>query len=370
MHKITYFPVGNADTCLITLENGKNILIDFYAVKRDEEDKEDLRADVPKLLKEILKEAKKDYIDIVAFTHLDEDHYKGFSDFFYLEHAKKYQEGERIKINELWVPAAGIIDTDLPEEAKILRSEARYRLANTKNLKVFSMPDPLQDWLKENDIDYESVKNIIIHAGGTVVSLNKENDGVEFFTHAPFSDSIDGVSIDRNNAALTFQATFFVSEVNTKLMIGSDTEWDTWVDIVKITKHYKRLDKLEWDIFDISHHSSHTGLAANKEDIPKAISEEINELFEMGEEGAKLISQSNIKQDKDAKDAPYIGAVEYYEAIAENIKGEYKITMEYPKPERPKPLVILIGKDKATIEKINTNPIDNITLRPAPIAGA
>ena len=29
MHKLTFFPLGNADCCLIDLENGKKILFDF-----------------------------------------------------------------------------------------------------------------------------------------------------------------------------------------------------------------------------------------------------------------------------------------------------------------------------------------------------
>lgn len=48
------------------------------------------------------------------------------SDFFYLEHAKKYQNGDRIKIKELWVPAAMITEEGSEDEARILQSEARF----------------------------------------------------------------------------------------------------------------------------------------------------------------------------------------------------------------------------------------------------
>jgi len=74
MHKITLFPLGNADCCRIDLEGGKKILFDF-ADTRDSEDNDDLRCDLPKVLREDLEESNRDYFDVVAFTHLDKDHF-------------------------------------------------------------------------------------------------------------------------------------------------------------------------------------------------------------------------------------------------------------------------------------------------------
>lgn len=45
MHKITFFPLGNADCCRIDLNDGRKMLFD-YAHCRDPEDKEDLRIDL------------------------------------------------------------------------------------------------------------------------------------------------------------------------------------------------------------------------------------------------------------------------------------------------------------------------------------
>jgi len=44
MHKITIFPLGNADTSLIELANGKRIFID-YADMKDSKDDGDKRID-------------------------------------------------------------------------------------------------------------------------------------------------------------------------------------------------------------------------------------------------------------------------------------------------------------------------------------
>ena len=88
MPRLTFYPIGNADCCLIDLANGKKILFDF-ADMRDPDNKDDRRCDLPKELREDLDAAKRDYYDAVAFTHLDSDHYKGASDFFRLEHDGK-----------------------------------------------------------------------------------------------------------------------------------------------------------------------------------------------------------------------------------------------------------------------------------------
>ena len=45
MHKITLFPLGNADCCRIDLECGKKVLFDF-ANSRDQEDEDDLRCEL------------------------------------------------------------------------------------------------------------------------------------------------------------------------------------------------------------------------------------------------------------------------------------------------------------------------------------
>jgi hypothetical protein len=127
MPRLTFHPIGNADCCLIDLANGKKILFDF-ADMRDPNDKDDKRCDLSKALHDDLEGAKRDYYDAVAFTHLDKDHIKRSTEFFWLEHAKQYQSDNRIKINMLWVPAAFITEEKegMDEEAKVIQKEARY----------------------------------------------------------------------------------------------------------------------------------------------------------------------------------------------------------------------------------------------------
>jgi hypothetical protein len=80
MHRLTFYPLGNADCCLIDLANGQKILFD-YADVRCEDDPEDLRIPLGEELRKNLKDANRDFFDVVAFTHLDNDHICKSSEF-------------------------------------------------------------------------------------------------------------------------------------------------------------------------------------------------------------------------------------------------------------------------------------------------
>src|SRR6185295_13827190 len=113
-----------------------------------------------------LKKVNRDYFDVVAFTHLDRDHFCGATEFFHFEHAKKYQGNGRIKIDVMWVPAA-VITEEGPEdtEARIIQKEARHRFKDGKGIRVFSRPERLGDWCKENGVSLDERRHLITDAG-------------------------------------------------------------------------------------------------------------------------------------------------------------------------------------------------------------
>lgn len=114
-HKVVFYPVGNGDTSQVVLDNGRRILFDFCH-KDKAEDASTPEIDLKKRLCDELREAKRDDFDVVAFTHADKDHIQGCTDFFWLQHAKKYQGDGRIKIKELWVPAAMLLEEACRDE--------------------------------------------------------------------------------------------------------------------------------------------------------------------------------------------------------------------------------------------------------------
>ncbi|MFN5623859.1 MAG: hypothetical protein ACK5DM_07925, partial [Planctomyces sp.] len=281
MPKLTFFPLGNADTTLIELTGGEKILVD-YANRRSADDKEDKRIDLPAELRKSL--GTSSYFDVVAFTHLDQDHYDGTSDFFFLEHDKAYQKKvdnkDRIKINTLWVPAAVITEDLKEEESKVVQAEARYRLKQGKGIRVFSSPNRLEDWLKENGLKLKDVEHLIVDAGTTAPEFNLEDHGVEFFIHSPFATRQDENELEcRNDDALVMQATFKVNEETNKVLLFADINYEVIDDIVKQTKHHDNEERLEWDVFKISHHCSYTAIGPDKGDDQTEPSENVNWLF-------------------------------------------------------------------------------------------
>ena len=369
MHKLTFYPLGNADCCLIDLENGQKILFD-YADVGDSDDDDDLRIDLPEKLREDLEEAEKDSYDVVAFTHADEDHIKGFSEFFYLEYAQKYQDDDRIKIDTLWVPAAIILETSpSTDDHRILRQEARHRLKEGEGIRVFSKPELLEDWLKEQGLELKDREDLITNAGQTIPGYSKSSEGIEFFVHAPFSESIDEEEIERNKASLVVQATFKIEDEETQLIMGADINHEVWTDIVRVTQHYNRNDRLKWDVFKISHHCSYKSLSDTKGKTKTTPVSKVKWLFEQGQEKAILVSTSDPIPAGDTTQPPHRQAANYYKDVAKDIDGEFKVTMEHPKKSAPELLVITIDSSKATIEERSLSAATLITSQSAPRAG-
>ena len=115
MTKITFYPLGNADTTLVQLQDERAILIDYCHKEEG--------FDLKEALKTYLKDSEKNDFDIVAFTHADKDHVSGMEDFFWLEYAKQYQSKERPKVKELWVPAVMVTEPGLSGSAAVIQKE-------------------------------------------------------------------------------------------------------------------------------------------------------------------------------------------------------------------------------------------------------
>ena len=71
MAKLIFHPVGNADSTLIHLDDGRLILKDYFKVEPTDGDK---RVDVEKELRDYLKDQDRDDLDVTAFSHADDDH--------------------------------------------------------------------------------------------------------------------------------------------------------------------------------------------------------------------------------------------------------------------------------------------------------
>ena len=382
MPRLTFFPLGNADCCLIDLANGKKILFDF-ADKRDLNDKQDKRCDLPQELRADLKAADRDYFDAVAITHLDNDHYRGASEFFWLEHAGKYQGKDRIRINMLWVPAAVLTEdpkTLKDDEARILQKEAQHRFKNGERIRVFSRPERLAEWCERNGVDLKARKDCITNAGWPAPDFSLLRDGVEFFVHSPFAYRLDESNLeDRNSDSIVMQAKFLVGQIETKVLLMADTVQERLSDIVDITKSHGREHRLAWDVAKLPHHCSYLSLAEpGEKGTDKTVPlDNIRWLYEeQRQPGGIVVSTSwpiptKGSTEDECNDPPHRQAAAYYkEDVVDSSDSEFLVTMSHPSEASPKPLVIDIDGTKATVRKRAVTAAIVATSRSAPRAGS
>ena len=370
MHTLTFFPLGNADCTRIELANGKSLLVD-YANMRCKDDPDDRRCNLPELLWDRLRAMGQDYYDVVVYTHLDNDHVCGSPDLFYFEHAAKYQTEGRVKIRELWVPAAAITEEGCEDEARVIRAEARYRFREGRGIRVFSRPNHLKAWAETDGIDLETRRHLIVDAGTLVPGLTLASDGLEVFVHSPFAERTDGAVIDRNDSSIVVQATFQVDAALTHLLLMSDITHETISGIVRVTKYHGNEARLKHDIVKLPHHCSYTALSTEKGEEATVPVEAARWLFEdQAETSSVFVSTSKpIPVDDADLQPPHRQTANFYKKAVSKVGGQFKVTMEHPSRSAPEPLVIEIGRWGGNIKKRPALGAAAVVSTPAPRSG-
>jgi hypothetical protein len=370
--KVTFYPIGNADSCRINLVSGRRLLIDFANV-RDPKDPYDKRCDLAGELRRELDEANRDDMDVVCFTHLDNDHVKGSGEFFWLDHAACYQGADRIKIRELWVPAAAVTEEGAEDDARVIRQEARHRLKQGKGIKVFSRPERLHDLLASWGLTVADRASCIVDAGQTVPGFDKNGpDKAEFFVHSPFAWRLNDREVeDRNEDAIMMQVTFVEGGVETYGILGSDLAYESLTKVVETTKRHKREHQLLWDFLKLFHHCSYLSLGPERgKDETEAVPE-VKWLFEeQSRDGCLIVSTSDpipekgTEADKDVQ-PPHRQAANHHRRVVKDKDGQFKVTMEVPSVQRPKALVIEITAAGVSLLLAAPTAIGIATSRPA-----
>ena len=323
----TYYPLGNAQTMLLELGNGKKVLFDFANVKTD--DASDKRWNIEEEFEDY------DNIDAVMFTHAHEDHIKGSAEFFRMEYYRTKDEG--VTIGELWLSSAFVADTRCTcEDARVIRQEARARLKAGKAVKIFGHGKALSKWLETSEISEESVKHLIFHAGENIP--HDLGDEVSFFLHAPFSEECDDVD-DKNDPSVVMQVRLHNVTRETNILITGDTPCDVLDDVILKTQEKENEEYLHWDLYDIPHHCSHTGLceAFDEEIIP---TENVQWLLEQSGENAFMVASCKALADADSPPPSEEAEKAYKDYKKSDVT--FRITMEYPKRSAPEPMVFTI----------------------------
>jgi len=368
MGKVTFYPIGNADSYLLQLNSGKTFFFD-YADMPDPADKGDKRMPLAINLKEDIGWPKRNYVDVGAFTHGDIDHLKGAPEIFWLEHAAKYQGDDRIKITEMWVPAALIVEEGCEDDTRIIRAEARHRFLNKKGIRVFSRPEHLKDWLQKQGKRLSDYMDLIVDARKTVPGFTLENQGIEFFVHSPFAKATDEGLLDRNDDCLVMQATIRVNGIDTRFLITADSTWDRWVDIVDITRAHKNDQRLAWDILKIPHHCSYLSMAEEKGDHKTKPTPQFDWLLKQGAKRSVMVSSSWPIPSTTEDQPPHVETYRRYKETAQELDADLVVTMEHPNRDNPKRTVIAIDANGPTLKRDFTPAAIAITSARSPRVG-
>lgn len=372
--KLTFHPLGNADCTRIDMADGRKMLVD-YADMRNPNDMWDARIDLPEVLKADLRAAERTYYDVVCYTHLDDDHCCGSGDFFWLEHAAKYQGEGRIKIKEMWVPAAAILEDGCEDSARIIRQEARHRLRAGKGIRVFSRPTKLKEWLEKQGLSLESRAHLITDAGQYVPGFSMFGaERVQFFIHSPFGwHQNESEIVDRNQHSVVFQATFLEGRRETHALFMSDINYDSINQIVITSKRHGNQDRLLWDIFKIPHHCSYLSIGPEKGNEVTKPTDEVKWLCEtQGRERSIMMSTSwsipskGSKEDEDPQ-PPHRQAAAYYRSVAELKDGQFKVTMDLPSKSKPKPSTIEITDRGAQLLIVSATVAGAVSVAATPV---
>lgn len=365
MAKVTYYPIGNADCGLLSTDGGKFFLFDF-ADKRNKEDEDDKRIDLAESVKADIGWPKKKNVDVLSITHGDDDHIKGISDTFWLEHADKYQGDDRIKFTEMWVPAALIVEEGCVDETRVLREEAKRRFLDKKGIRVFSRPEHLKDWLESKGKKLDDYRDIITDAGQLVPGLTLDSDGIEFFVHSPFAQKTEDGVLDRNDNSLVMQATIRSGGKDTKILLTADCTSEPWTKIVNISKYHKNEARLAWDVFCIPHHCSYLSMADEKGKHKTTPTDEFEWLLNQGSKRSVMICTSDVIPSETTKQPPHVETYRRYKETADELDADLVVTMKHPSKANPKRTIVEIGADGPTLKKeIASSAVSAVTTRTA-----
>jgi hypothetical protein len=238
---------------------------------------------------------------------------------------------------------------------------------------VFSRPDCLKKLLSEWGLTVEDRKRCIVDAGEYVPGFETSGpEKVKFFVHSPFAWLRDDRDYEERNAdSVMFQATFAEGTQETYGLFGADVGHEALAQIVQTSKRHENEDRLLWDVLKLFHHCSYLSLAPDKgKDETKPVPD-VSWLFEsQGRVGCVIVSPSRpipvigTEEDKDVQ-PPHRQAANYYRRVVSANSGEFKVTMESPSQNLPKPLKIEITSRGAKLASALPAAIGIATSTPA-----
>lgn len=349
---IKYYPVGNGDNTLITLNDGTSLLVDCN-IRECSDDKSiyDVKSD---LLGKLNKRNNNPYLDVFILTHGDWDHCRGFNKHFYQGDPKNYSDSDRkenrIIIDEMWFSPM-IAEEHSNDDEDAYQKEAERRLELHKNKS--SDKDLPGNRIKivgydPSNKNYSDLNHLRAIPGTIVSDFNcKKQSTFSIFIHAPFKEHLTSAEKDKNSTSIVFQARFkeysFSSDFSCLAIFGGDSDYYSWQIILEKTRKHQNDIKekaLDWDLFLAPHHCSWTYFNNTpQKDNPKPQNSSL-EVLSYKRKGGKVISSSKKIMNNDDNPPHYQAKQEYIKKLGNT--SDFLNTAIEPTESEPKPIEFII----------------------------
>ena len=357
---IVFFPVDNGDMTLITLADGRTILVDIN-IRQDADNPLTSTYDVASDLRGRLKRDmnNRPFVDVFLLSHPDKDHCTGLQKHFHLGALANYCDDnkidneKRIVIRELWsspmVFRRASKNHTLCEDACAFNTEARRRVKINKENNFFNIPQGDQILIMGEDENgkTDDLNPILIKSGTTFRINNQEYDSnLECFLIAPMTKQSEELecTLSKNHSSVIINFSIASNNHSDKcrFLSGGDAEVEIWEMIWD--KYRSTPEILAYNILQTPHHCSWHTLSydswSEKGESAKESADAVNALSQ-ARKGAAIVASSKLIQDEDS-DPPCIRAKRTYTRIVQqlSVSGKFYCTGEYPKSTNVKPLIV------------------------------
>ncbi|MBY8335083.1 hypothetical protein [Qipengyuania pacifica] len=265
---IVFFPVGNGDMTLVTLDNDQKILIDLHvrkAADNDDDDTPDVMSDLRERLNR--DSAGRLYVDGFLLSHPDKDHISGLESHFHLGPPEDWaKDDDKILIREMWsspvVFRRSSKSHTLCPDAKAWAKEARRRVALFReNGTIAGEGDRIQIMGEDEDGKTDDILGIVVKTNETITKLNEiGSSAFEGRLLAPLpqgedEDTEELLAKNRSSVIIRFSIRGGGILDKCRFLSGGDAEvaiWERlWEDLGDHNAHW-----LDYDILQAPHHCS------------------------------------------------------------------------------------------------------------------
>lgn len=353
---IAFFPVGNGDMTLITLESGHTILIDVN-IRVDADNPEKDTPDVAKNLRSRLKRNAKGrlYVDVFLLSHPDKDHCSGLERHFHLgPPADWVKTDDKIFIREVWsspmVFRRASRSHVLCSAAAAFNCEARRRVARFREVgAAVDEGDRILILGEDENGKTDDLTEILVKVDEEFTRVSGESDPTmtaRLLAPQPRNDDEsveESRAKNRSSTIINFSLKGGGVADAGRFLTGGDAEVAIWERLWE--RHHERPDWLRYDILQTPHHCSWHSLSHDswsKMGEKARMCAAARSALSQTRKGAVIVASSEAISDDD-RDPPCVRAKREYEVITKEAGGSFLCVGE--PADNPEMIEFEIGKD-------------------------